>query len=120
MADVSKADKVDKGKERVAKPEKPDEDAYKKDLEAAEKAHESAKARFVSRSLIFSESSLMDNCRLPREPNSARFQAIARNHRMVKNSLPFVRNRTRSARSTKYIKMLEARTKSRSRDWMRN
>jgi hypothetical protein len=45
MADVSKADK---GKERVAKPEKPDEDAYKKDLEAAEKAHESAKARFVS------------------------------------------------------------------------
>jgi hypothetical protein len=64
MAEVSK---TDKGKEKVAKPEKPDEEGFKKELEAAEKAHEAAKTRLVSRLIIALKSSLTDSCRLPRK-----------------------------------------------------
>ena len=43
MADVAS----NKGKDKATKPEKPDEEAFKNDLAAAEKAHEAAKARLV-------------------------------------------------------------------------
>ena len=45
MAEVTKPDK---GNVTLTKPDRPDEEAYKKELEAAEKAHEDAKARLVS------------------------------------------------------------------------
>jgi hypothetical protein len=44
MADVAK---TDKGSVMSTKPDRPDEEVYKKELEAAEKAHEDAKARLV-------------------------------------------------------------------------
>lgn len=39
-------------KKKVEKPERPDEDAYKKELSKATKAHDDAKAKFVSDVLI--------------------------------------------------------------------
>lgn len=48
MAEVAKPEPTkDNATPKVAKPDKPDEDAYKKELAAAEKALEVARARVV-------------------------------------------------------------------------